>query len=146
MRLGIARLARQLRQQAGTGLTPTLLSALSTIYAAGPLTPGELAALEQVTAPTITRVVTKLAHDGLVYRAEDPNDRRRGLLSVTAEGRRRLEHSRTLRTAWLARRLLELEAADRAKLAESLEVIERIAVAPEHPDARNSDEQGVQER
>ena len=49
---------------------------LAAIDVHGTLTLGELAAIEQVAPPTITKVVSKLEDDGLVAREADPADRR----------------------------------------------------------------------
>jgi DNA-binding MarR family transcriptional regulator len=126
LRVAVARLARQLRQQAGTGLSPTQQSALVTIEADGPITLGDLAAAEQVAPPSITRVVAKLEDDGLVSRETDANDRRVVRVSITAEGRRRLDHSRSRRNAWLARQVRGLEPDERERLLSALDVFEQL--------------------
>ena len=87
LRVSVTRLARLLRHQDESGLTPTLRASLVTIERHGPLTLGELAAHEQVTTPTITNVVTKLAASGLVARRVDDNDRRVCWVEVSAAGR-----------------------------------------------------------
>lgn len=130
LRLSTARLARLLRQQSGTGLSPSQQSALATIEASGPLTLGELAAAEQVAPPTVTKVVAKLEDDRLVARAVDPSDRRVVRVRITAEGRRRLEHSRRRRNAWLARQLSDLDPADLAQVEAALDVLEHLAQVP----------------
>ena len=130
IRLATARLARLLRQQAAGGLSPTQQSALATIDAAGPLTLGELAAAEQVAPPTITKVVAKLEDDGLVTRTVDADDRRVVRVAATAEGRRRLEHNRSMRNAWLARQLRTLPPDEVARLTAAVEVLEHLAQVP----------------
>ncbi|HEX8802880.1 MAG TPA: MarR family transcriptional regulator [Acidimicrobiales bacterium] len=127
LRLATARLARQLRQQAGSGLSPSQHSVLASIDVNGSLTLGELAAIEQVAPPTITRIVAKLADDGLVARTVDPGDRRVARVSVTPDGHRRIEHSRSRRDAWLAKRLVTLAPADVARLAPAVDVLEELA-------------------
>src|SRR3954470_396021 len=87
LRLAITRTSRRLRQEAGTGLSPTLTSALATIDTHGPLTPSELAKRERVQRPTATRLVARLEELGVLQRAADPQDRRSSLLSVTPAGR-----------------------------------------------------------
>jgi DNA-binding MarR family transcriptional regulator len=60
LRLGVVRTARRLRQEAASeasGLTPTSTAALATIERHGPLTPSELADIERVKRPTITRTL-----------------------------------------------------------------------------------------
>ncbi len=127
LRLATARLARILRQQAGTGLSPSQQSVLASIDANASLTLGELAVLEQVAPPTITRIVAKLADDGLVERTVDPVDRRVARVSVTPEGHRRMDLSRHRRNAWLARRLDDMAPDDVERLAAALDVLETLA-------------------
>ena len=79
LRLAITRTSRRLRQEAGTGLSPSLTSALATIDNHGPLTPSELAARERVQRPTATRLVARLEAAGWSQRAADPIDRRSSL-------------------------------------------------------------------
>lgn len=136
LRLATARLARQLRQQAGTGLTPSQQSALVSIDLQGPLTLGRLAKIEQVAPPTVTRIVGKLEEDGLVSRTVDEADRRIARVTITTEGRRRLDHSRRRRNAWLAQRLGEFDAAQLDDVEAALRVMEALAAGPDsEPDA-----------
>ena len=130
LRLSTTRLARILRQQDQLGLTPTMTAALATIGREGPLTLGALAASEQVSPPTITRVVGKLEAAGLVRRRPDPADGRVTRVELSAAGRRQLDTGRTRRTAWLATRLRELPAEDFERLAEAADVLERLTSAP----------------
>src|SRR5690242_7059757 len=87
LRLGIVRTARRLRQEAAaeaSGLTPTSTAALATIERHGPLTPSELAELERVKRPTVTRTLGCLEREGLIERMPDPSDGRSSLVSVNA--------------------------------------------------------------
>jgi DNA-binding MarR family transcriptional regulator len=127
LRLASARLHRRLRQEADTGLSPSQQSALGTIDLQGPITLGELAAAEQVTPPTITKVVTRLEEEGLIDRTVDASDRRIIRVSTTREGRRRLEHSRARRNAFLAARLEELGPDAVRRLNDAIDAIEELA-------------------
>src|SRR5215210_345538 len=109
LRLAIARTARRLRQEAGTDLSPSQTAALSTIHARGPLTPSELATLEHVQRPTATRIIARLEEAGLIQRASDPADGRSRLVSPTRDGATLLGKLRSRKTAYLARRLRELD-------------------------------------
>jgi DNA-binding MarR family transcriptional regulator len=131
LRLSIARLARRLRQEAGTGLSPSQHSALISVAMHGPLTLGRLARIEQVSPPTITRIVVKLEDDGLLVRAVDPNDRRVTHVQITGEGDRRLDHGRSRRNAWLAQRLRTFEPEQRRRLVAALDALEALAAADE---------------
>jgi DNA-binding MarR family transcriptional regulator len=130
LRLSVTRLARLLRQQDESGLAPTLAAALATIAREGPLTLGELAAREQVTAPTVTKVVEKLEARGYVTRHADTADRRVCRVRVTPAGRRHVEAVRRRRTAWLSARLKTLSAEDLARLAAAADVLDRLTEAP----------------
>ncbi len=131
LRLAVTRLARQMRQQTDTGLSPTLLVTLATVESSGPLTLGDLAAREKVAPPTITRAVAGLEAEGLVVRRIDPADRRVARVEVTPKGRRLLERTRTRRNAWLARRLRALPADEAQRLAEAVTALERLAGQPD---------------
>jgi DNA-binding MarR family transcriptional regulator len=133
LRLAIARTARRLRQEAGTGLSPSLSSALATIERHGPLTPSELATRERIQRPTATRVLGRLAEEGLVERTPDPVDRRSSLVAATPAGRALVRELRTRKTAYLARRIERLAPEERATLAQAAEILERML---EEEDAR----------
>jgi DNA-binding MarR family transcriptional regulator len=126
-RLASARLHRRLRQEADTGLSPSQQSALGTIDLQGPITLGDLAAAEQVTPPTITKVVARLEEEGLIDRTVDAFDRRIIRVSTTREGRRRLEQSRARRNAFLAARLEELGPAAVRRLHDAIDALEELA-------------------
>lgn len=130
LRLSATRLARRLRQQADTGLSPSQLSALAVVERHGPLTLGALAELEQVAPPSVTRVVAKLEADGLLTRQPDPDDRRVTRVAVTPKGRNLLVASRRRKTAWLTTRLERMSPDERARLAEALDVLDALTTEP----------------
>jgi DNA-binding MarR family transcriptional regulator len=119
LRVAVTRLNRKLRQQALAGLSPAQASALGTVNRLINPTLGELAAAEQVQPPTVTRLVTSLESGGLVVRETDQVDRRVVRVRITAEGRRNLQRIRSLKNAFLTRRLAALDPAEMA-LAENL--------------------------
>ena len=110
LRLVVGRLARSLRQADDGGLTPSQLSALSSIDALGSVRLGDLAAAERVTSPTLTKIVANLEAAGLVQRSADPDDRRAARVSLTPAGKSRLKRLRTERNAYLQQRLAALSA------------------------------------
>jgi DNA-binding MarR family transcriptional regulator len=129
LRLAIVRMSRRLRQEAAReapGLTPTSTAALATIERHGPLTPSELAELERVKRPTVTRTLTCLDREGLIQRTPDPDDGRSALISVNAAGRERLRRLRGRKNAYLARRMRELPAEDVAALERAAAILERM--------------------
>ncbi len=133
LRLSATRLARRLRQQSGTGHSPSQLSALATIDHHGPLTLGALADHERVAPPSITKVVAKLEADGLVERATDPDDRRVQRVSTTKAGRTLMSETRRRKTTWLTARIRELPADEQARLVAALDVLDHLAVQDDLP-------------
>jgi len=119
-------LRRVRRQDDESGVTAPHLSALSVLVFVGPRTLGELAAAEQVTPPSMTRIVRSREADGLVEREVDAADRRVSRVRATDEGRRILEEGRRRRIASLAERLQALAPDELATLESAAELIERV--------------------
>lgn len=126
LRLAITRTARRLRQEAGTDLGPSQIAALATVERHGPLAPSELARLEAVRRPTVTRIVGRLIEEGLVERTADPEDGRAALISATVTGRSLLGKLRRRKTAYLAQQLGALGPEDAAALERAAELLERM--------------------
>jgi DNA-binding MarR family transcriptional regulator len=124
LRLVITRTARRLRQQAGTDLGPSQLSALASVERRGPLTPSELARIERIQRPSATRIVARLEEAGLVERVADPTDRRSFTVGLNGDGRALMNKLRTRKNAYLARRLRGLDEADLATLDRAAGILE----------------------
>jgi DNA-binding MarR family transcriptional regulator len=126
LRLALVPLSRKLRQQNGPDLTASQASALASIARQGPLTVGDLAEIEHVSSPMITKVAKALEEIGLVTRSADPADGRVTRLALTKEGERRLERSRSRKNAWLARQLRSLDADELAAIEAVIPLLERL--------------------
>jgi DNA-binding MarR family transcriptional regulator len=130
LRQTVFRMARLLRQQDDSGHAPALLTALAVVDREGPLTLGALAAQEQVSPPTITKVVDTLEQRGFVARIRDEHDRRVWRVKATTRGKRALESSRNRRTEWLATQLRGVSDQDRARIMAALDVLEQFTAVP----------------
>ncbi|MFN2504196.1 MAG: MarR family winged helix-turn-helix transcriptional regulator [Acidimicrobiales bacterium] len=126
LRLVVTRLGRRLRRQAGSDLTPSQISALSSLERLGPLTLGELSTVEGVRPPTMTKIVSALEEEGLVARRTDPRDRRVAHVAVTSSGRRLLAQTRSQTDAYLAARLQDLPPDDLAALQRAVDLLEHV--------------------
>src|ERR1700678_2465084 len=126
LRVAVTRLNRKLRQQALAGLSPAQASALGTVNRLVNPTLGELAAAGQGQTPTVTRLVTSLESAGLVARETDHVDRRVVRVRITAEGRRNLQRIRSLKNAFLTRRLAALDPAEKALAEELTRLLEHL--------------------
>jgi DNA-binding MarR family transcriptional regulator len=131
LRLVVGRLNRRVRIDGHESIPPLQLSTLVTVEQHSPLRLSELARREAVTAPTMSRVLAALDEHGLVQRSTDPQDARSVLITLSAEGRRRLEEVRSHRNALIARRLLRLDDAQRATLVSAMPALEALLVDDE---------------
>ena len=120
-------LRRLRREDSRWGLSAPRLSVLSVLVFGGrALTLGELAAIEQVKPPTMTRLVSALETQGLVVRASDPDDGRVTRIRATPRGQTLLARGRAARVAALTAELRALTAAERDVLTEAVGVLERV--------------------
>ncbi|HEV3369520.1 MAG TPA: MarR family transcriptional regulator [Acidimicrobiales bacterium] len=126
LRLNINRLHRRLRQESLAGLSPAQASALGAVNRLGSPTLGELAAIEQVQPPTMTRIVATLTDSGMVTRVTDVADRRSARVRITPAGKRSLERIRTLKNAFLTRRLADLSPTEQARATELIALLEHL--------------------
>lgn len=130
LRIAINRMQRRLRQQSLAGLSPAQASALGTVNRLGSPTLGELAATEQVQPPTMTKIVANLTDAGMVTRVTDAADRRSARVRITPAGTRTLERIRSLKNAFLVRRLSELSADEQQNAAELVALLEHLLEEP----------------
>jgi DNA-binding MarR family transcriptional regulator len=108
---------------AASGLTPERLSLLSVLVFAGPMPMSRLAALEGVSAPAITRIVTALEAAGLVIRRTASEDRRRVEVRATTKGRRVMDEGRRRRIEVLADVLAGVGTDELAELSRALATV-----------------------
>jgi len=126
LRLAVMRLGRRLRHESVGDITPSQFSALSTVERVGTVSLGELAEIERIAPPSMTRIAVRLEEQGLVVRTVDSTDRRVARLAVTEAGRVLLNQTRTARDAYLARRLQAFTPAERETLIRALPLLERL--------------------
>jgi DNA-binding MarR family transcriptional regulator len=120
-------LLRKLRKEdEGSGLNASRLSALSVIVFGGPVTLGDLAATEQVRPPTMTRIVNALEEKGLVLKKQNANDGRSTLLSATSAGKKLLMEGRARRVRALAKQIAALNHEQRSALQEAAEILKEV--------------------
>ena len=119
LRPALLRLNRDLRRELHSlGVTGQQVSLLVKIQRERGIGMRELARWEHMSAPGMSKHISRLETAGLVRRTEVEDKRRVGL-EVTPEGARVLASVKRRRTAWLAERLRglspdELEAIDAA--------------------------------
>jgi DNA-binding MarR family transcriptional regulator len=107
------------------GLSPARASALSVLVFGGARSLTELAEAEQVTAATMSKLVSALERDGLVRRYPDVNDARAIRIEATAKARRILERGRARRLDLLEQLLSEATDPEIEAVRVAAEAVER---------------------
>jgi DNA-binding MarR family transcriptional regulator len=125
LRVVLGQLVRRLRAEHRFGLSQGAV--LGRLDREGARSVSDLAAAERVRPQSMAQTVADLEHDGLVARRPDPDDRRRALVELTAEGRAALETERRHREGWLAEAIVALEPSEQAALAEAVALLRAIS-------------------
>ncbi len=120
-------LRRLRRTDADAGLSGPQSSALSVLVFGGAMGLKELAAAEQVRAPTMSRLVGDLEALGLVQRRPSPDDARAVVISATDRGRALLDQARAARLGQLTASVAQRSPAERALLARAAALIAELA-------------------
>jgi DNA-binding MarR family transcriptional regulator len=121
-------LRRVSREDTGAGVSAARLSALSVLVFAGPKTMSELAAMERVKVPTMSRLVAAMEGEGLVRRERHGTDARAVVLHPTAKGRRILERARELRLSLLESLLSQATAGEIATVRAAAAIVDRVVL------------------
>jgi DNA-binding MarR family transcriptional regulator len=122
----LLRLARELRREVHSlGVTGGQVSLISQVKHHPGITASELADRERVSAPAMSGHLVRLEAANLIERKR-ASDRRRIGLYLTVEGAKVLRSVRSKRTAWLSARLERLEPAERERIEDALDALEKL--------------------
>jgi DNA-binding MarR family transcriptional regulator len=121
-------LRRVAREDPKAGTSPARLSALSVLVFAGPQTMSELASMERVKVPTMSRLVSAMEADGLIRRAQNGADGRSVVLHATAKGRRVLDRARELRLSLLETLLSDASPDELATVRMAAVIVDRLVL------------------
>ena len=129
LRVSVMRLRRRLaaERHPDNELSMSQMAVLAALFRNGEQTVGDLAAGERVQPPSMTRTVNCLEEGGFVARRPHDTDGRQVVVALTDLGRTTLLADRDRRDAWLATRLRDLSADDRAVLRQAAPILERLA-------------------
>lgn len=105
------------------GVPPGQLSALSVLVFGGARTIAQLAEAEQVTSPTMTRIVDGLEQASLAERCPHPDDRRATLVRPTRRGRGVMERGRRRRVDLITGLLGRLSDDDVRAVARAVDAL-----------------------
>jgi DNA-binding MarR family transcriptional regulator len=113
--MSVMRLRRRLANERDphNDLSIPVMAVLGALFRRGELTVGELAALERVQPPTMTRKVNFLEEGGYLTRRPHDSDGRVVVITLTDRGRDTVLADRRRRDEWLSRQLRDLTPEQR---------------------------------
>lgn len=121
----ISRLDRAILAGQPDDVSVSEMSVLAHLSEQPGLSPAELAVLENMRPPSVTRHIKALRDRGLIELAPHPGDKRRVQAAVTGQGRDALEQA--CKTTWLTARIAELPEADRDILGDAIRVLDGLS-------------------
>lgn len=127
----MTRLRARLRAESVPGSVDWTWSQITTLVRIsndGPTTASALAAAEHVRPQSMAETIGVLRRQGLVTSEPDPSDRRKSLISATAEGHELAASIPAVREAWLEAVLAQVVTpAERRTLIEAAAIMQRLA-------------------
>jgi DNA-binding MarR family transcriptional regulator len=106
-------------------LSPARASVLSVLVFGGARSPGELAQIEQVAAPTMTKLINGLVRDGYATKRPSRADGRAMVVAATAKAKRALQAGRQRRIQLLHALFADLSHAEWKVVERACGIIER---------------------
>lgn len=126
LRLACQQISRRVRYESTSELAPHQFSVLARIGGEA-RTPRELADIERVSPPAMTKTINCLVEAGLASRQPHPADGRQLLITRTAAGEKAFRRIAQERDTWMMRHLLELDEPDVDALRALTPLLERVA-------------------
>jgi DNA-binding MarR family transcriptional regulator len=114
-----------------TGLSMPQFSILMQLHHRGPCGMSEVSDRFDISPAAASQLVDKLVHAGYLERAEDPSDRRAKLLTLSAKGEELVQQGTEERYRWMDGLTSKLNAEERAKVVEALDILTKAAQAME---------------
>ena len=129
LRVSVMRLRRRLTSERdpANDLSIAMMAVLGSLFRYGELTVGELAGLERMQPPTMTRKVNLLVEGGYLARRAHDTDGRVVVVSLTELGRGRVVADRKRRDEWLVRQLSDLTPEERGVLRAAAPILQRLS-------------------
>jgi DNA-binding MarR family transcriptional regulator len=91
------------------------------------LLPSELAALTRIKTQSMSQILKRMEEDGLIKRTPSDDDKRKIFISLTAAGKKMIQHARYERDEWLKSSMEKLlTEKEKDLLAKALPVLQKL--------------------
>ena len=109
LRVVLSRLVKIMRNEIRNEelLSLTERSTLALVYQYAKILPSELAAMEKVTAQSMSQIINKLLKLGYIEKTSSKTDKRKVIVTITLTGKKFVEQKRLKRQEWLAKSIFE---------------------------------------
>ena len=108
-----------------TGLSMPQFSLMTQLYHRGACGMSGISERFEITPAAASQMVDKLVQSGYIVREEDPTDRRAKTLNLTPKGRQLIDAGNEERYRWVEDLAGKLNAEERARIVEALELMTR---------------------
>ncbi|MGA4508790.1 MarR family winged helix-turn-helix transcriptional regulator [Propionibacteriaceae bacterium G1746] len=132
LRAACMRVSRRVRVEASS-LPPHQVAVLAKVNEQ-PRTAAELAELELVSAPSMSRTIGELEAAGLISRETSPDDRRQRIVTITGAGIDIIDEIRSTRDYWMVERVEACTDEERAILVQATALLNRMVSHPAAPE------------
>ena len=110
-----------------TGLSMPQMSILMPLHYKGTCGISDISERFDVSAAAASQLVDKLVQADYLARAEDPNDRRAKVLTLSTKGQELIKRGTEERHRWMDELATKINADERVKVTEALDILTRAA-------------------
>jgi DNA-binding MarR family transcriptional regulator len=111
-----------------TGQSLGQMNVLMHLYYKGPSEVMNFSELMEVSPAGASQMVDRMVQQGLVLRAESPDDRRVRIVNITAQGRKLVEDSISARQVWMEELMKTLTGEQKNQIAMALKTLTEKAI------------------
>ena len=126
VRLTCQRISRRVRFEGTHEVAPHQFSVMARLVD-GEKTPTQIAEIERVSTPSITRTLNCLQDDGIITRTPHPTDGRQVMVALTDKGRAIISRTLARRDSWMAERMATLDDEQLGVVREAIEILAEVA-------------------
>lgn len=111
------------RYSRDSGWSMSQLSTLMIIYKKGPCAVSDIGDALGVSYPAVSQMLDRLVQEELIFRTEDPDDRRVKQIKLTDKGQQKLKDNLHAHHAWLKDLAEDLSQSEKEQISKALNIL-----------------------